>query len=161
VSCQSCPATVVPSQLSCPSSPSPAVLPQHTCFQLSCRHCPVLAVMFWPSESLCPVQDLSARPVQTVMSWLYCSSCPVPVLPRVPYWLSCPICPVLAVMFCPSSSVLAIRFCLSCSLWPVQFPLACPGCTIPTLFFRCPFQADKYRGTHLPKPQSPPDKLFW
>jgi hypothetical protein len=116
--CHSCPVQVVLSQMLCPrcclstgtigSSQLPC-LSWMAChrFPFSCLSCPLLAVIFSPF-CLC------------FLSWLYCPVClsefPVPVLLSR---LSCPACPVLAVL---SRLVLSKLSYTSCPAW-----LSCPG----------------------------------
>jgi hypothetical protein len=92
--------------------------------RLSCLSCPVLAVIFWPF-CLCflswlhyPV-GLSDFPVPAILSWLSCPRCPIPaVLP------SCPVPAILSQLSysgCPVPAVLSLLPCPCCSVLPVLF----------------------------------------
>jgi hypothetical protein len=81
--------------------------------------------MSWSSCPPCPVQaNLFGRYAQIVLPNLPCTSYPVPV---ILYQMSCPDCPVMAVLpQCspfrlsrPRCPVLVVMFWQSCSLFPV------------------------------------------
>ncbi len=115
--CHDCPATVVPSQLSCPSCTVLLSCSGHTLLsflsclyhpdilRLSCPGCPAQAFL---SQLSCP-SILSPALFPTVLYLLLCFHCPVQSIlsfmpcPRSPvleilHWLSCPDCPVLTVL---------------------------------------------------------------
>jgi hypothetical protein len=99
---------------------------------------------------LYPVQaDLSRLTCEVVVYWLSCPGCPVPaVLSR----LSCPCC--------PSSPVLTVLTSVSCadyrllSVLAVLSRLSCPDCPVPTVLSRL-----FYSGCPAPAVLSCPDIL--
>ncbi len=143
------------SWLSFPNCPGcPATV---SCLYLSCPSYPGLAVMFWPSCPLCPVQTgLSGRSVLAVLSRLTCQTYVPLIIPGRPVlsWVislmsftclfvkavlssvSCPDCHILPGI----SGVVLFQFCCPntlffpqlsrsyCPLLAVMFWLPCPIC---------------------------------
>ncbi len=154
LSCQACTVLARLSFVSCPASTtwSTALLTL-----LSCLCCPVLAVLYrltclgWPFRLTCP--RFSVLPVLSQIS------SPSYLSTVVPSRLSCPRCPILAVMFWPSCPLFPILYYPDCLLrlsfpyftlqlffpiWqlvspvlPRNFVQSSPGATIP-LFLSCP-----------------------
>jgi hypothetical protein len=152
MSCLSCPGSLlgtclvqpvstVLSQLSCPrcpvqTSPSCAHLPcpgnlVHSPPDASVMFLAVLSSLSFPGSPVRPT--CSYCPVQTVLSWLPCPSCPV---------LShCHGCPVLAVLPCchilavlPLFLLLSVLSCLSSLAFK-------PSCPKPAVLLGCPVPA--------------------
>ncbi len=120
--CHGCPATVVPSQLSCPICPVLLSYSGHPVLSFLSRlyHPDILPL----SGPVCPV--LSVLPRLPIPAVLPQHSCPQLFFPAILYFLSCFHCSVLSVlscMPCPRSAVLEILHCLSspdCPLLAVQ-----------------------------------------
>ncbi len=120
-------------------------------FENILNFCKNILFMSWPSCPLCPPHGkLSVRLVKSVLSRLFCLSCPVP---DVRSRLFCPGCPdpsVLSLLSCPScpaTAAMTQQHCLQLSWRRCPALLSCPGTPVQAHLSRLTCQANLWRLT--------------